>query len=510
MSKYSERSGIKDSFSKNHTFPYSNICVQEMNLAYHYGKIFWNTSCLTVNAGADENNQNNKNTQYGKIAKAIGEIQGRGQIVALPHINKTSFGFKPDLDNNEIIFGLKGIANIGNDIAHSLIEGQPYVSFDDFIKRKMTKPKKNKSKKTIEDKVEVDVDSEGRISAGKVITLIKAGCFDNLLNKPREEIMKDFLFKISEPKTKLSMSDIITMDNYNLLNPVDKSTILRYYRFRKYVYQKQFFVGIDPEHNVKDPRKFYYLEPKFAEPYFFANFAHLLKEDEHYYFDEEGRTIIKNDKFDSKAYEPLIKEFKEKVLTDKKIIDIINDRKFDELWEQKAKGNRSKWEMDSLCFYHGTHELAHVNREKYNLDIFEELPKKPVVSEYTKRGERYIPKFKIYKIIGTVLDRDKNKHTVTILTPTGVTTIKFYKGQYIFYDKQISHTFEGDSKKTVLENSWFKRGNKILLTGYRRGDRFVPKKYGDSIYRHTVQLIKEIDEEGNLKIQSERVDINEL
>jgi len=59
--------------------------------------------------------------------------------------------------------------------------------------------------------------------------------------------------------------------------------------------------------------------------------------------------------------------------------------------------------------------------------------------------------------------------------------------------------------KTVLEKSWFGRGNKLLVTGYRRGDQFVPKKYSDSAFRHTLQLIKEIDIEGNLRLQSDRV-----
>ena len=33
-----------------------------------------------------------------------------------------------------------------------------------------------------------------------------------------------------------------------------------------------------------------------------------------------------------------------------------------------------------------------------------------------------------------------------------------------------------------------------MVTGYRREDQFVPKKYTDSAYRHTLQLIKEIND----------------
>ena len=62
-----------------------------------------------------------------------------------------------------------------------------------------------------------------------------------------------------------------------------------------------------------------------------------------------------------------------------------------------------------------------------------------------------------------------------------------------------------DGTKTVLEKSWFSRGTKLLITGYRRDEQFIPKKYSDSIFKHSVQLIKDIDEEGILSLQSERI-----
>ena len=136
---------------------------------------------------------------------------------------------------------------------------------------------------------------------------------------------------------------------------------------------------------------------------------------------------------------------------------------------------------------------------------FNTLPEVPKISEYYVWRGKERPRFKLTRICGTVLDKDKNKHCITLLTPAGVVTVKFYKGQFGFYDKQISEMNEENNKKTVLEKSWFGRGNKLLVTGYRREDQFVPKKYMDSAYRHTLQLITEIDEQGNLKLQSERI-----
>lgn len=178
------------SFSQNHTFPYSAICLQEMNLAYHYNKIFWNTACLTINAGADENNENNKSTNYGKIAKAISEIQNRGQKIELPNINKAKFGFEPDVEENEIVFGLMGICGVGEDIVRAIIKNQPYESLDDFLE-KMNAYKNE--------------DKDNKFGDKAVITLIKAGCFDRLENKHRVEIMKGYIKKISNPLSNLQM-----------------------------------------------------------------------------------------------------------------------------------------------------------------------------------------------------------------------------------------------------------------------------------------------------------------
>ena len=119
------------------------------------------------------------------------------------------------------------------------------------------------------------------------------------------------------------------------------------------------------------------------------------------------------------------------------------------------------------------------------------------------------PRWLLTRIAGTVLDKDKNKHIVTILTNYGVVPIKFYKGQFTFYDKQISSVGD-DGKKTVEEKSWFARGNKLLVTGYRRGDQFIPKKYKDSVFSHSLQLITSISDKGDLILRSDRVGEEEI
>lgn len=43
------------------------------------------------------------------------------------------------------------------------------------------------------------------------------------------------------------------------------------------------------------------------------------------------------------------------------------------------------------------------------------------------------------------------------------------------FDKQLSEMREDGTKK-IVEKSWFK-GNKLMITGFRREDQFVVKKY---------------------------------
>ena len=191
-------------------------------------------------------------------------------------------------------------------------------------------------------------------------------------------------------------------------------------------------------------------------------------------------------------------------MTNQEILDKVNEARFNEVWEEKASGTVSKWEMDSLSYYYHEHELAHVDRDRYVIESFDNMSSDSEVADhYFYRGQQK-PRFKLYRICGTVIDKDKNHHTVTLLTPDGVVTVKFYKGQFGFYDRQISEVGE-DGTKTVLEKSWFSRGTKLLITGYRRDEQFIPKKYSDSIFKHSVQLIKDIDEEGILSLQSERI-----
>ena len=470
---------IKGVRNSAHTLAYSIVGLQEANLAYHFPVIYWNCANLISDSGGE-----NSTVNYGKIASAIGRMRKEGINIVPPYINEARFGFKPEAGANRIGYGLKAVSGIGADIANAIVANQPYASAQDFYQKMQNY--KNSSE-------------EAKFGDKAMIQLIKAGCFDTLENISREEIMKNFIAYISNPITKLNIGNIEDLNNLGLLTEEQKKQELRYYRYRNYVFKK--------ENLVKQTGKsvstgFYKLDRKFAEPYFIENFVTFMTEGKDYEYTEDGYISVKKGSFD-RVFDNLTADFKNKVLTNKDFLDKINKKKFDEVWTEKADGNISKWEMDSLYYYYTSHELQNVDRRKYNIVNFDDLKEEPEVSSvYSYRGKEK-PRFKLVRICGTVIDKDKNHNTVTLLTPDGVVTVRFYKGQFGFYDREISEAND-DGTKTKIEKSWFKRGTKLLVTGVRMEDQFIPRKYSDSIYKHTVQLIKDIDEKGALLLQSER------
>lgn len=467
-------------FNSAHTLGYSLVGLQEMNLAYKYPIIYWNTANLIVDSGGLDNS----GTNYGKIAKAIGDIQKANVKVSLVDINNSDYNFKPDVKNQQIIFGMNAISGVGNNLVKAIIDNRPYTSLNDFIEK--INAYKSQS-------------SDNKFGNTAIIALIKAGAFDEIEHKDRVEIMKEYIKSISNPLKSLSMDNIVDLYNLDLLTKEQKAYEYRLYKFKKYVLSKQFFVKqVGKSANTG----YYYLEPKYAEPFFFEHFACNMQEDKDYEYNEEGKVIVKRGSLE-REFNKLMQDFKETILSSKENLDAINYQRFQEVWDNVASGTISKWEMDSLSFYYHKHELADIDFERYNISNFEELSLTPEVVEYRKYKDREIPRFALTRICGTVLDKDKNKHIVTVLTPTGVVLVKFYKGQFNFYDRQISEVDE-NGKKTVLERSWFTRGNKVLITGCRREDMFIPKKYKDSVYRHSLQLITGIEGK-ELKLQSNRI-----
>ena len=196
--------------------------------------------------------------------------------------------------------------------------------------------------------------------------------------------------------------------------------------------------------------------------------------------------------------------FRDWIAADKdNILNALNKTIFAEAWEKYAKGSISAWEMEVLCFYYHDHELIDANIGKYGLVDFFSLPEDPIVDHTFWKGDKEIKLFKLSKICGTCIAKDKTKSTATILTTSGVVTVKFRKEAFAIYDRQVSER-QIDGSKKIVEKSWFTRGSHLLIQGMRSGDNFVAKKYANSGLHHTVMKINEIFPGGDFVLQAER------
>ena len=176
------------------------------------------------------------------------------------------------------------------------------------------------------------------------------------------------------------------------------------------------------------------------------------------------------------------------------ILNRLNTKLLELVAEKYTEGNISKWEMDSLGFYYHEHELKNLKNEVYNIVNFFDLPEEPEIERSFEKEDKKINMYKISRIAGTVIDKDKNKSSIILLTPDGVVTVKVWKNQYAIWDRQIARK-NPDGTKTVIEKSFFQRGNKLIITGVRRDDNFIPKKYKNTEWP-LFEKIEKLDDRG--------------
>ena len=481
-----------------------------MNLAFRFPIMFWNCACLISDAGGNEEIESDSNgeesnimggtdsgttydmaedfvdfgnegsdnndedsdddeedadttsagtskkktrtTNYGKIATAIGKIKQSGVDVAPPDINKSAYTFSPDVEANTIRYGLSGITKVGEDLVRTIIEGRPYKGLGDFLGRiKINKP--------------------------QMVNLIKSGAFDGFGD--RQSIMHQYIDSVSDTKKRITLQNMKMLIDFGLI-PDKYDLQRRIYNFNKYIKKMKLdtiWYGLD----------------EIAFNFYAANFdVDLLVS----CADTESSFKIKQTVWDNiyqkhmDIIRPWVKSHAEELLV------TVNNKLTEDTWNKYCLGSLSKWEMDSVSFYSHGHELANVDIDEYGFSDFWELPEEPEVDRVIPIKGKQVPILRLHRIIGTVLDRDKAKKTVTLLTTQGVVTVKIFGGVFAQYDKQISER-GADGKKHVIEKSMFSRGNKIIVSGVRDGDAFRAKKYSKTSW-HLVEQITSVDEYGQI------------
>lgn len=336
------------------------------------------------------------------------------------------------------------------------MENRPYTGIEDFLQRiKINKP--------------------------QMVNLIKSGAFDSF--GKREKIMHDYVDLISDAKKRITLQNMKMLIDFGLI-PDEYDMVRRVYNFNKYLKKLKLdttWFGFD---NVA-----------------FGFYA------EHFDIDKlqpcaemESGFKIKQTDWDN-IYQRYMDKIRPWVRShaDELLIS-VNTRLTQDTWDKYCLGSLSKWEMDSVSFYSHNHELELVDLEHYGFSNFWDLPEEPEVDRVIPIKGKMVPILRLHRIIGTVLDRDKAKKTVTLLTTRGVVTVKIFGGVFAQYDKQISER-GADGKKHVIEKSMFSRGNKIIVCGVRDGDSFRAKKYSKTPW-HLVEQITGVDEWGQITTHS--------
>ena len=490
-------------FNQSHTLAYSLIALQEMNLAFHYPIVFWNCACLISDAGGDEKEEEedeaaavveetyscdveefgaedeeedddeeeeekevkkkkkSANTNYGKIATAIGKMRMNGIMVEPPDINKSSYTFSPDMDLNIIRYGISGITRVGEDVVKQIIANRPYTSIKDFL-------------------------SKVKVNKLQMINLIKSGAFDAF--GARVDIMHEYVDMISDTKKRITLQNMKMLIDFGLI-PDKYDLQRRVYNFNKYI--KKF--KLDLNYYGLDNIAF-----KFIEKYFDVD--KLVPAE-----DTESGFKIRQTTWDTMYQKqmdiirPFVKEHHDELLA------AVNDKLTADVWNKYCLGSLSKWEMDSVSFYSHEHELTGVDFDLYLIDDYFDLPESPEVERVIPIKGKQVPIFKLHRIAGTVLDRDKAKKTISLLTTKGVVSVKIYGGAFNNYDSQLSERGP-DGHKHVIRKSEFTRGNKIIITGIKQEDGFLAKKYSRTPY-HLVELITNIHNDGTIETRGERVEV---
>lgn len=444
------------SFSEVHTTGYSVIAVQEMNLAYHYPSIYWNCACLSVDSSAisaqdfynliddgvievdeDEKKKVASKMDYSKIAAALSDFRSNTSIL-LPNINKSRLSFTPNVENNTILYGLKGITKVTDPAIEEIMMNRPFSSLNDFLERT--------TKKTV--------------SSDKVLSLIKAGAFNEIENKTTREILVDYIDMTCDKKSKL------TLQNANAL--IDRNL------FPKELYKECEVYKLTKElrkHRTAD-KLWYRVDFEFS-----AEKGEIWKEvfqaskPKIEYIDDIP--VINSDAWDN-YYDRNMDKLRAYIKSNSaELLEKLNQSLFQEKWDKYCSGDEIDWQLESLNFFFDVHPLHTAAKE-----IGIELTPLKYIQEDAQDGffvikGKEIPKMKLYSIAGTVIDSNTTKSTVTLQTLDGVITLKVFKNLYSIFDKVV-YSANGEN---IVQDSFFEKGTNLLVTGIKRGSTFVPKVY---------------------------------
>lgn len=425
------------SFNLAHGTTYTLLLMVEMNIAYRYGEIYWQTACLSVNAGIYGNTF--KNTDYAKMSKAMGDMSDK---IVNPDINKSDYGFKPDVEHNKILFGLFPIVGIGKEDAKTIIDNRPYSSLQEFI------------------------DKTG-FTNKKVVTLIKSGAFDSI-EPNRRKLMMNYVQMITPLKEKLTTVQLPKLMGHI---PDKYQDLVDLYVFRN---------KITGHNKVKMNQE---IEDEFFDKYE----QDLSKAQADSWEMVNGELAVDVKKF-NKWYNKQITPLKEWLKTPE-ACKIERAYNMNEFWKNNCIGNANSWEAETLSFYILPNELTYTDiLDKYKTVDFNKQPKNPEIHGwYKSRNGKSFPIYAHSNIAGLVISKDVRKNMIFILDQQkNVIPVRVGSYQYKKFDKRSSNS-----------KSFFERGTKLMLVGYRRNDDFYVNNK-NSVYEEPIYKIEGYNKKAHL------------
>lgn len=410
-----------------------------MNLAYRFPIIYWDCANLIVDSGGYD-----KGTNYDKVAIAINKMKtGSSQTeISLIDINRSEMFFTPDEEHNQILYGMSALNGVGSDVLQTIISNRPYSSWEDVVE-------KTGANRTV------------------MLSLIKAGAFDEMGD--RKDVMRSYLSSIAGFKSKVTLQNFSQMIEYDVV-PDEIYLQQRVFRYNKAL-----------KANCKEGDRFVLdLKPYYWD-FYEKNFDVDAVEP------SEGHLTI-TEKAWKKQYDLGMKPAKDYLRDHQdEMVEALNSRLMDELWDKYASGTYSTWEMESLGMYWHEHELAPMNKGAYDVSEFSSLEPS-----------------KVSRIAGTVIAKDDLHSSISLLTEhSGVVTVKLGRDFYAQYNRKISQV-QPDGRKKMMEDSFFRKGTLLVVEGFRRGETFVKRamvKGGTGIYK-----ILEIKGDGAVEAVSTRME----
>ena len=398
-------------FSDIHGLSYVYILICEMNICEFYGSIYWQTACLNVDSGLSGKEQ--KNVDYGKIAKAISNLP-KGTVVP-PDVNRSDWKFTIDKtgSKNHILFGLYALSGVSRAEIQAIVDNRPYNSFKDFVGA-------NK-----------DV-----ISQKKMVLLIKSDMFRSFCPDIRQNMIAYVKYAIPK-KEKLTTTSLNKIGDYV---PEQYQKFVKLYQIKK---------------SLKNG-----LKVDSALGRFFVDNVSLD------YELEDGQIVVDQKEF-KKWLDKEMKPIKEWLKT-KEALDIEARVRRNEFWSLNCTGTVEQWYFETLNYYPHEHFLTKTNLDTlFDFKSFNELPAKPQVKAFVGKGK--FPIYDSYIIAGSVVDKNNVKKTVTLLTPDGTAVCKLGDDLFSKYNKVINDN-------GVKSDSWLTRGTNLVLLGTRNGTEFKVKK----------------------------------